>query len=83
MKEKAASLVGTIVGIGGYLILKEWYVNLGFKSFLASLLACLTLALVLVGVVVLSKALGLIKPDKHNAKEKPLQNKNAKEDGRK
>ena len=39
MKEKAVGLVGTIIGIVGYLLLKELFVQMGLSSFMAIFMA--------------------------------------------
>lgn len=50
MKEKIVGLLGTVLGIGGYLLLKIMYENLGLGSFmaiLASIATIIVLAIVL------------------------------------
>ena len=84
MKEKAAGLIGTIIGIVGYLVLKEWFVSMGLNSFLAIILAIITMiALVFRGAIVFDRVLNMLKSDEQKAKEKEIQDEYAEEIARK
>jgi high-affinity Fe2+/Pb2+ permease len=84
MKEKAAGLIGTIIGIVGYLVLKEWFVSMGLNSFLAIILAIITMiALVFGGAIVFDRVLNMLKSDEQKAKEKEIQDEYAEEIARK
>ncbi len=51
MKEKTTSIVGTILGVVGYLLFKELYLSMGVNSFVSILLAIATLFVIVFAVI--------------------------------
>lgn len=84
MKEKAVGLAGTILGVVGYLLLKELFVSIGMSSLLAIIMAIASLiVIVYAGIFIIGYVLDLLKTDEQKAKEKELEDEYIKEIERK
>ena len=84
MKEKVAGWVGTIIGVVGYLLLKEIFVQMGFNSSIAIFMSIASIiAIVFLVTLGISYISNKLKSDNQKEKEKNTLDEYAEESARK